>query len=154
MHLCSNRSKRKVGPPSTVPSPPPRALPADTTAQQQRKQPLIPLLRCSGLPESPLPLLRRSCLPETPGRYGTGAVMAAVSYSLRLARRHRLLPACVAGTASAEAATAIECHVLMHARSLIQRRLIVNCDIVKSLPLQLTLFCADEILQAYCVLNS
>ena len=43
-----------------------------------RRQPVIPLRRRSGLPEKPLPLRRRSCLPETPGRYGTAVMMAAM----------------------------------------------------------------------------
>ena len=54
---------------------------------------LIPLRLRRGLLETRRPLGRRTSLPKTPGRYGTLAAMAAISYSLRLARRSpRFLP--------------------------------------------------------------
>ena len=78
-----------------VPSPPLRAEPADTAAPQQGRQSLIPLRRRQGLPETPRPLRRRSCLQETPGQNGNAAAMAAMSYSLHLARRRpRFLGRC------------------------------------------------------------
>ena len=43
------------------------------TALPLWRQPLIPLLRRRGLPETFRPLRRRSSLTETPGRYGTAA---------------------------------------------------------------------------------
>ena len=68
----------------TVPVPPLLAQTTDNIAQQRRRQPQIPLLRCCSLPETLLLLLRYSRLPETHGRYGTAAAMAAMLYSLHL----------------------------------------------------------------------
>ena len=85
---CSNRSKRKTGP-ATVPAPPLRALPTDTTVRPRSRQSLIQTARQRPPwldPETPRLLLRHSSLPETPGRYGTATVMAAMSYSRLLAR--------------------------------------------------------------------
>ena len=55
----------------------------------RHRQPLILLRRRSGLPEPPRPaaLWRRRGLQETSCRYGTAAAMAAMPYSLFLARR-------------------------------------------------------------------
>ena len=111
-----------------------RARPADTTAPPRRRQPLIQLLRC--LPETPRPLLRRSGLPETPGRYGTAAAMATMSNSRRLAATVEFaaapsqLLAGEAGTAPAEPAkaTALSCR-----EACMERRLVVNCDIANAL---------------------
>ena len=102
----------------------------------------------------------RRFLPAIPGRNDTAAAMATMSY-LPASLAPSPLPACLAGTALAEAASRRRrrrCHATKHTRRSIQRRLVVNCVVAKgtegSLPPQLSLLCADEIMQADCVLDS
>ena len=126
-----------------MPLPPLRARPADPAAPPQRRQPLKPLLRRRGLPETPRPLLRSGGLPETPGRYGAAAAMALCCIR---GTQHGAVPAsCLCSRDSVSKGGEGDCVDMwrsMHGVTYKETR----CQLryrESALPQQLTLFCAD-----------